>query len=162
MATTASAALTIDAQGTMTATSPYAGDVRANCTDVERWTDGDSSGQISRILYRSETMASGETDTYNLLAAGSLTDVYGQAIDADEIKGLVLRCITGSVSLKAPAFNFLTCFGAAGDKIILAAGHTIAINFGAGGLALSTSASLAVAEEAAAAATYELWLCVAQ
>lgn len=165
MATNVNALLQIRALATVTATSPASGDVVLECVNAPggtRWTNGTGSGNVDRVLFRSETMASGETDSYNLLAAGGLTDIYGQAIDADELKGIIIKCLTGSISFKAPASNFLTCFGAAGDKIKLAATHCQAIDFGAAGLTLSTSASFDIAEEGSAAATYELWFDVAQ
>jgi len=127
-----------------------------------RWTDGQASGEVDRVYRRVRTMTSGETQSYDLLAAGGLTDVLGRTIDADELKGLVLKCTSGSIALEAPASAFLPIFSDASDLILLAAGQTLAMDFGAAGLDVTSGSKFDIIEKAASTAAYELWLCVAQ
>lgn len=129
-----------------------------NGTGGEFWTEGRGSKNVDRVWRNagdSVTLGFGATDSYNLLAAGGLLDILGDTVDLDELKGIEITCLTGAIAFKAPAADFLPCFGAAGDLIKLAAGHTIGISFGAGGLSLSTSGKFDIIETSgAASATY--------
>jgi len=133
-----------------------------NQTGGRRWTDGTASGQVDRVYKRVRTMTSGETQSYDLAAAGSLTDALGRAIDADELKGLVLKCTSGSIALEAPASAFLPIFSDATDLILLGSGQTLAMDFGAAGLDVTSGSKFDIIEKAASTAGYELELFIAQ
>ena len=166
MATSLSALLHIEAKAAVTATSPHTGDVREdleNATGGTRWTQGTASGQVGKCYRKTGSLAAGATDSFNLLAAGALEDVYGQTIDADELKGLVIKCTSGAIKLDAPAANFLPIFADASDVIKIQNGCTVAFDWGAAGLSLGSDAKFDIVETSGAAtATYELWLVVAE
>jgi hypothetical protein len=163
---TLSARLHIEARADLTPAAPYAqsvGHTLENETGGAGWRNGTGSGQVDRVYMVSGSLSSGATDAYNLLAAGALTDVLGQAIDADELKGIVLKCDTGSIEMTAAASNGIGLFKAASDGINIPTGATVAWSLGAGGLDVTTDASFNVTEATSgAAATYTLWLIVAQ
>ncbi|MCP4733037.1 MAG: hypothetical protein GY873_02485 [Bosea sp.] len=166
MATSASALLQILAQGEVVPTSPFTGGPAMhkleNTTGGSRWAQGTASGQIDRVYMVSGDMIADATDSYDVKAAGSLTDVYGQAIDLDELKGLVLKCLTGTIVFLSPGANNLGCFLAAADGIQLTAGQTLAIDFGAAGLDVTTDSKFDIDEPTSAVATYTLLLWGAQ
>ena len=165
MATATSAVLHILASASVKSTSPHLGDITEtleNTTGGTRWTDGTGSGQVDRAYRVTGSLGSGATNSYNLLAAGALLDVFGQAIDGDELKGMVIKVTSGTIALEAPAANFLGIFADATDLINLANGMTIAFDFGSTGLDITTNASFDIVEKAASTATYELWLILAQ
>jgi len=162
MATELAAELTINARTTLYGSDPITEGTAGDRLSTRRWTQGIASGNVDRRYLVDGTLAGSATDSYNLLAAGSLTDDYGQAIDADELKGLVLKCVTGQITFLAPGANQLGCFNAAADGIILAAGQTMALDFGAGGLDVTVNSLFDVDDSGGAGSTYELWLIVAQ
>jgi len=162
---TANARLHIDARGDLTPASPHGNPIAhnlENATGGRGWRNGTGSGQIDRILLGSFTLGAAATDNYNLLAAGSLTDVLGQAIDADELKGFVVKCTSGEITLEAPASNGLAFFKAASDGVVLSNGHTLGVDFGAGGLDVTTDSKFDVTDSGGAGSTYTLWAIVAQ
>lgn len=170
MATSLSTLLHIIGQADIKSTSPHTGtivDKIENTTGGTIWTNGTGSGKADRVYFRSRSaLGAGATDSYNLLAAGSLVDVYNQAIDADELKALVLKVTSGAVKLEAPAANFIGIFADASDVILLGASakcNTIAFDFGAAGLDVTTNASFDITETSGATtANYELWVVVSQ
>lgn len=165
MATSVAAHLRILGLADITASSPYTLPVQAkleNATGGERWTNGIASGNVDRVYQVAGTLGAGGTDNYDLLAAGSLTDVFGQAIDADELKGIVVKCVTGEITLEAPVANGLGFFKAASDGVVLSAGQTIGVSFGAGGLDVTTNSKFDIDDSGGAGSTYSLWLIVAQ
>jgi hypothetical protein len=127
-----------------------------------RWTDGQGSGEIDRVYKRVRTMTSGETQSYDLAAAGGLTDALARAIDADELKCLALKCTSGSIALEAPASAFIPIFSDASDVLLLSAGQTLAIDFGAAGLDVTSGSKFDIVEKAAGTAGYVLELFIAQ
>ena len=134
-----------------------------NGTTGRRWTHGTASGQADRNYRRIDrTLAIGATDSYNLLAAGALTDPNGQAIDLDELKGLVLYCSDGEVNFEGPGALDLPLFKAPGNGIVLSAGQMVAFDLGAAGLTLGASASFDITETDGAGSTYSLILFGAQ
>ena len=139
------------------------GDQHGDAEQTDRYTQGTGSGQIDRCYKRVRTIGIGATDSYNLLAAGSLEDIIGQAIDADELKGFVLRCTSGEIELVASAGTPIGLFLAAGDGVPLTAGQWVAWGLGAAGLNVATNSLFEITETSgAAAAAYELGLVVAQ
>jgi len=163
---TLAVALTLDLKSTLIPSSPYTGQTVAdlnNGSTGARWTNGTGSAQCDRIYKKSGTLAASATDTLNLLAAGSLTDALGQAIDLDELKVVMVKCLTGSIKFVRAASNGAALFTAAGEGINLAAGQSVAVDLGAGGLSLSTNASLSITDTAGGSgSTYELVLAGAQ
>ena len=132
-----------------------------NGSTGERWSTGTGSGEIDRILMRTRAITASATQSYNLLAAGSLTDALGQAIDADELKGLVVECVTGAIAIEAPAAAFLPIFADASGSILLSAGHYFAMSFGAAGLDVTAGASFDITDTSGTS-SYKLWAVIAQ
>ena len=165
MASSLSASLIIKAQAELVPSSPAAGAVLAelsNATGGTFWTPGQGSGQIDRVYLASVSLTSGQTVNYNTLAAGSLLDALGQAIDLDELKGLVVKCNTGSIKIDAPAANFIGIFSDASDLIRLTAGHVIAFDFSAAGLDVTTNSKWDIVETASSTASYTIMFWGAQ
>jgi len=133
-----------------------------NDTNGRRWSQGNGSGQVDSVLRRDGTLAGGGSDSYDLLAAGGLVDAQNQPIDADEAKVLIIKCVTGSITVKNPAANGLDCFTAASEGIALTAGQSFAFDLGALGLDVATNSKFDIAEVGAVGATYILGLAVAQ
>lgn len=159
MATSLAVSLRIIAQADLTPSNPLVGAILAkleNATGGRYWTQGTSIGNADRVYLADVTLTSGQTVNYNTLAAGSLTDIAGQAIDLDELKGLVILCNTGAIKIDAPAANFIGIFADASDLIKLGAGNCIAFDFGPGGLDVTTNSKWDIVETASAAATYSI------
>ena len=160
MAAVSSARLVISLVASTVPASPVAGELTAsleNGSGGARWTDGQASGMIDRAYRVEGTLAAAAVDTYDVLAAGSLRDINGAVIDLDEIKGLVLKCNTGSIKFLAPAANFLTFFGATGDYINLTAGQMIAVDFATAGTLLTTNSKFNVVDSfGGSGSTYSL------
>ena len=142
MPTSASASMLIQVQAAVVGSSPVLGTLQgdmSNGATGARWTQGTGSGNIDRVFRKNYTIAAAGTQSFNTLAAGSLTDIHAQAIDLDEIKGLMIKCVTGAIKVDAPATGFMGFFGSATDFIVLAAGQTLALEFGATGLDVTTN-----------------------
>jgi len=88
--------------------------------------------------------------------------VLGQTIDADELKGLCIKCTAGQVTLDGHATNSIDFFEDNNHGIVLSSGMSFAVDLGAAGLDVTTNSSFRVAENASAAASYTVWLIVAQ
>lgn len=160
---TLSARIVINALADLQPASPFSQSLGHTVEHASGWKNGIASGQVDRVYMVSGSVGSGASDTYDILAAGSLTDALGQAIDADELKGFVLRCDTGTIECTAAATNPLPIFKAASDGFNLTAGSVAAFSYGAAGIDVTTDSKFAVTEAtSAAAATYTLWLIVAQ
>jgi hypothetical protein len=133
------------------------GPIKADTVQSDRWVQGTASGQVDRPYKRVRSIGAGSTDSYNTLAAGALRDIDGQIIDLDEMKALVLRCLTGSIRLVASAGTPIDLFAAAGDGLNISAGHAIAVSFGAEGLDVTVNSLFEITETTGAAtASYEL------
>lgn len=115
-------------------------------TQEDRWRDGAGSGLANRVYKRIRSVASGATDSYNTLAAGSLVDILNQAIDLDEMCGISLRCTSGSIRLIATAGTPIDMFQAAGDAINLDSGDMFAMSFGAAGLDVTVNSLFEILE----------------
>lgn len=171
MATKLAALLTIVATADL-ASDPAAdpggtGTVRQtveNNTNGRRWTQGTASGQADRVYKKLGSLAGSGSDSFNLLAAGSLTDILGQSIDADELKAIAVKCKTGEITFKATATNGISLFTAASEGLKLSAGQMVGVDLGDAGIDVTTNAQFEIAEAGspAAAATYEVWALVAQ
>lgn len=140
--------------------TPLLGEVQAqlaNAAGGEQFTQGQSSGQSDRVYVRgSRSLGIGATDAYNLLAAGSLKDPLGQTIDLDELKGLMLICLTGKIRLIASTGTPITLFQAAGDAINLSAGQFAMFGFGPTGLSVETNSLFEILETGGAGSTYSI------
>ena len=98
-----------------------------------------------------------------LLAAGSLEDIIGQAIDADEAKALVVLCTDGEIKVTGAAANGLGCFTAASEGNALSEGQFVAIGLGKAGLDVTVNSKFDITETSGTAtAAYTLGLIVAQ
>jgi len=122
-----------------------------NANGGRRWANGGGSGQVERVYKRIRTLASGATDTYDVLAAGSLVTPGGQPIDLDEVKALCLHVVSGECKLVATGASFLGVFTAASEGIKLSAGQTVALDLGAAGIDSTTASQFAVTETSASA-----------
>ncbi len=163
MATSLAASLRIDALASQTGDSPVTGDRHANMKQTTHWTNGTGSGQVNRVYHENHTLSASATDSFNTLAAGSLTDIDGQAIDLDELKGFKIRCTSGSIEVAGTTGNPMPLFKAAGDAINLAAGQEFAANFGAAGLDVTTNSLFEVTDTAGGSGSaYTLWFTGAQ
>ena len=165
MASTASAELTIRFLTTMTpdTTTGITGDQHGDVEQTDRWTQGTGSSQVDRAYKRVRTIGIGATDSYNLLAAGSLEDIIGQAIDADEAKALVVLCTDGEIKVTGAAANGLGCFTAASEGNALSEGQFVAIGLGKAGLDVTVNSKFDITETSGTAtAAYTLGLIVAQ
>jgi hypothetical protein len=112
---------------------------------------------VDRVYQVDGTLTALQVAQYDVLAAGALTDVLGDAVDLDELKGFTLTCVTGSIKIVAPAANFLAVFAAAADALHLSVGQTLAFDFAAGGLAIGTSSKFNVVDTAGGVgSTYSL------
>lgn len=160
MATVLNVGLRIEAIAELTATTPHTGsvvDALNNGSAGERWTDGQGSAQCDRVYRASVTLAAAGSVSYNLLAAGGLTDAFGQAIDLDELKGLVIKCTSGLIKIDAPAANFLTIFADASDLFRIANGATFAMSWGAAGLDVTSSSKFDIVDlNGGSGSTYEI------
>ena len=165
MATKADALIRILGSANITATSPYEQPVKAeleNATNGRRWKNGTGSGKIDRVYMTDGVLGAGATDDYDLLVAGALKDVYNQAIDADELKGIVIRCETGEIEFRGDAANQISLFTAASEGITLAAGQSAGFDLGATGIDVTTDSKFEVFDSDGGGSTYTLWLIVAQ
>ena len=167
MATVTTAYLLLHALAEVVPSSPTGGNLQAPLLNVaggRRWTDGQTSGKIDRAYIRRRSgLGIGASDTYNLLAAGALEDIAGQTIDADELKGIMIRCTSGAINMTRPAANGLTIFTAVSQGIHLVSGQAVAFDLGAVGVDVTTASQFLVTESTGTAtADYELWLIVAQ
>jgi hypothetical protein len=136
--------------------SPLTGAVKGEIVAELRTTNGQGSGQADRAYFASRSLTSGQTHTYNVLAAGSLTDMLGQAVDLDEVKGIVVECLTGAIKVVGGASNGLAAFTGAGDGIALSAGQTIGLEFAAAGVTVGSNGTFEVTETASSTATYKI------
>lgn len=152
-------ALSISLLCTVDVPTPGTGTATEKLETVTRWTDGTGSGQIGRVYHATGSLTASGTATLNLLAAGALKDRFNTTVDLDELKGIMIKCLTGQFSVAAAAANGLTCFTGASEGVKLAAGHTLAVDFGAAGLAIGSTGSLTLTETSTSAgATYEIIL----
>jgi hypothetical protein len=154
------ATLTIGLRVSQTSQSPASGGgIYYETTDTDTWSSGQASGEVDQAYRVLGTLAASGTVTYNLLAAGALEDAFGNVVDLDELKGFVVKCLTGAIKVTRASANGVPCFTSADEGAVLAAGHTFGFNFGPGGLALGSTASLTVTETSTTlGATFELLL----
>jgi hypothetical protein len=139
------------------ANTPHTGSVIESLTETQRTTDGTGSAQADRVFRRSGVLAAAASHSYNTLAAGGLTDAYGQAIDLDELKGIMVKCTSGAIKIDAPAANFAGFFGTASDFVPVANGACWSMMFGATGLDVTVNSKFDIIDTAGGAgSTYEI------
>ena len=158
MPTSLTSRLQISATGSLQPDSPNTGSVLAQIVADLQLTPGSGAGKADQVYRVNGSLSSSGSDTYNVLAAGGLKSPLNETIDLDEVKVIVVKCLTGTVNVEAAASNGLGCFTGAGEGVKLAAGQIFALGLGSGGVAVGSAGSLTVAEAGspAAAATYEL------
>jgi hypothetical protein len=116
-----------------------------NATTGARWAQGTGSGQADRVYYAEFSFTSGQTRSFDLLAAGSLVDILGQAIDADELKAMAIIPTSGSLRLEAPATGFISLFSDATDLLNLPSRATF-FDFGNTGIDVTTNSKFDITE----------------
>jgi len=157
MSTSLATLVQIRALAELSPASPLTGAVKGEILSEQRTTNGQGSGQADRAYFASRSLSASATHTYNVLAAGSLTDLLGQAIDLDEIKGLCVECLTGAIKVVGGASNALGAFTGSGDGLLLTAGQSMGVEFGAAGLAVGSNGTFEVTETSGSAgATYKI------
>jgi hypothetical protein len=141
------------------AVSSAVGNVEAQ-SGGRRWTNGTGSGKVGAAYKRIRTIGSGATDTYDLLAAGSLQTPLGRPIDLDELKALSLKVTSGEVKIIKHGTNGLDIFTSNNEGFQLkAAGglRAVVLDMGPDGLDVSSNSRFEVVETSgAASATYEI------
>jgi hypothetical protein len=155
---------TLDATAGDGASGAMRGSV-VNATGGRRFSNGTGSGKIGKWYKAVLAFTSGQTKSYDLLAAGSLTTPDGVAIDADELKVMVIQCDTGEFQLAAPAANFLAIFSDASDVLNLnsiGGLRCIGMDFGPDGLDVTTNSKLDLIETGSAPATGSIIFGVAE
>lgn len=163
--TTLSARLQITAQADLAPDAPHSqtiGHAVENATGGRGWRQGTGSGEVDRVYLETNTLSSGTFKLYDLALAGGLEDVLGQTIDADELKGLCIKCTAGQVTLDGHATNSINFFEDNNHGVVLSAGQTLGVDFGPAGLDVTTDCNFRVTETGATSSTYTLWLIVAQ
>jgi len=135
-----------------------------NNSNGRSWIGGTSSGEADRNYFVEGALGAGGADNYDLLAAGSLTDIQARAIDADELKAITVKCLTGDIKIGATATNGIGIFSAASEGVILSAGQTVSFDLGSDGISVEVDSKFTISEVGApsAAATYELAMTIAQ
>ena len=160
MATSLEVSAKIQVLANLYGSSPHAGAIVeefVNNSGGRQLTQGTGSGNADRVYHKSGTLAAAATDSYNTLAAGSLVDYLNQAIDLDELKGLGVKCLTGSIKLEAPATGFIGIFTDATDLLNIPLGCTVLFDFGATGLDVTTNSKFDITDLAGGSgSTYEL------
>ena len=152
--TTAAARLTIDVAADMTPDAPLTGPIRGNLNNGSKgqvWTDGNASGQVDQIYRATHTIGAAATVNFDTLAAGALLDIAGDTVNLDELKYLLVKCVSGAIEVLAPGANFIGIFKAAADTFILAAGQSLAVDLGAAGLDVTTNSKFDITDTAGGA-----------
>ncbi len=163
MATEVAAHIRILLEATTKADLPHQPSPVVDKIDEElRWTDGQDSGEADRVYRHNGVLGAGATDSYDLLAAGSLKDVFSQAIDADELKAIALVCNTGAIDFRGAATNGIGIFTAASQGIALIAGQSIGIDLGAAGINVETNSKFEIFDADGGGSTYSLIFICAQ
>lgn len=162
---TLAARLQITAHADLAPDAPHSqtiGHTVENAPGGRGWREGTGRGEVDRVYLEANTLGSGASKVYDLKAAGALTDVLGQTIDADELKGLAIKCATGQITVDGSASGTIPFFETNNHGVILSAGHTLAVDFGSVGLDVTAASNLRVTETAATSSSYTIWLIVAQ
>lgn len=154
------AALTLELLATVDTLAPSTPTAVPHKADgSQRWTNGTGSGKVDRVYHATGALVASASVTFNLLAAGALKDPNNVTVDLDELKGLVVKCLTGTFEVVAASANGLACFTGASEGIVLTAGQSFGINLGATGLVIGSNASLTLTElSTTLGATYEIEL----
>lgn len=158
MPTSQTSRVQISATASIQPSTPNTGAILAAITADLQLTPGSGAGKADQAYRVDGSLTASGSDTYNVLAAGALKTPLGETVDLDEVKAVIVKCLTGTVNVEAAASNGLGCFTGAGEGVKLAAGQIFALGLGSGGVTVGSAGSLTVAEAGspAAAATYEL------
>lgn len=163
--TTLSARLRIEARADLEPDAPHSqtiGHELQNAPGGRGWREGIGQGQVDRVYLEQNTLSSSASKVYDLSAAGALEDVFGQAIDADELKGLCVKCTAGQITFDGWASGSIPFFEDNNHGVVLSAGQTLGVDFGADGLDVTTDSNFRVTETGSTSSTYLLWFIVAQ
>lgn len=162
---TLSARLKIEAHADLEPAAPHSqtiGHALDNAPGGRGWRQGTGSGEADRVYLETNTLSSAASKVYDLSGAGGLQDVLGQAIDADELKALVIKCTSGQVTFDGHATGSIDFFEDNNHGVVLSAGQSLGVDFGAGGLDVTTHSNFRVTETGSTSSTYSLWFIVAQ
>jgi len=162
VATSLASLVSIRSLAELTPDSPQTGAVKGEISIDTRTANGIGSGQADRAYFAERSLSSGATHTYNVLAAGSLTDMLGQAIDLDEVKAITVQCLTGAIKVEGGSANVLAAFTGANEGINLAAGQSFAMDLGPAGVSVGSNGTFVVTETAASTASYRILIVGAQ
>jgi hypothetical protein len=162
MATSLASLISIRALAELSPGAPQTGAVKGEIAVDTRTSDGQGSGQADRAYFAERSLSSGATHTYNVLAAGSLTDLLGQAIDLDEVKTIAVQCLTGAIKVEGGGSNVLGCFTGANEGVNLSAGQVFALSLGAAGVSVGSNGTFVVTETASSTASYRILIVGAQ
>lgn len=156
MASTSQVRLLVDAMASISPSAPDSGNILRRILIDMAWTQGSgSSGVIDQVYFAEQSLTSGQTVSYNTLAAGALKDLFNVTIDLDELKGLIILPLTGAMRLEAPAADFIALFNDASD-LLNVPGSGLVLNWGAAGLNVTTASKFDVTETAASTASYRI------
>lgn len=155
--------ITIQADGYLSPGTPHADGTAHPIGGTRRTTNGTGSAQADQILLATYTISASGTQAFNTLAAGSLEDIYGNAIDLDEFKMLVIEITSGEAKLVKNATNGMAFFTANDEGIQLNASgglRRVGFDFGPDGLDVTTNSKFDIIETSTSAtATVNVFLC---
>lgn len=153
------ASMSLGLRISQTSQSPASGgSITYETADNDTWASGQGSGEVDQPFRVLGTLTASATVTYNLLAAGALEDAFGNVVDLDEVKGIVVKCLTGNIAVTGTT-NGLACFTGTDEGVKLGPTQSFGFNFGAAGLSVGSNGSIKIAETSTTlGATFELSL----
>lgn len=162
MATSLASLISIRALAELSPDSPQTGAVKGEISVDTRTSQGTGSGQADRAVFALQSLTSGQTVTYNVLAAGSLTDLLGQSVDLDEVKLIAVQCVSGAIKVEGGSANVLAAFTGANEGVNLSAGQVFALGLGAAGVTVGSNGTFVVTETGSSTASYRILIVGAQ
>jgi hypothetical protein len=132
--------------GQVDAPTPGLGSVLEKISLALRLANGQGSGQADCVYHELHSFAASGTVTLNTLAAGALKDRFNSTVDLDELKILVVVCLTGSIEVVGAASNPMGCFTASSEGVKLTAGQAHILLLGATGLAVTSNSQFTITE----------------
>lgn len=163
--TTLSARLRIEARADLEPDAPHSqtiGHTLENTPGGRGWRNGSGAGEANRVYLEEAELTAGASRVYDLSAGGGLVDVLGQAIDADRLKAICLRCLSGELAMDGAGGNHIDLFEQNTHGILLKPGQSFAADLGADGIDVTTHPLFRIEEKGGAPASYLLWFIVAQ
>jgi hypothetical protein len=106
---------------------------------------GTGANQVNGLFHDTRTLADGANETLNFLAAGSLEDKLGEAMDLDILKAFVVKNNSADASLivGATGAGQMPIFGATTERVILPPGGVMVVTApDVNGIDVSSAASM--------------------